>query len=746
MINLYNKETTNFDNNGIANLKDMITCVISEELNGNYQLEAEYPLKSENSNLIENESVLKVDAGYDSMQLFRIKRNVPNLQTIKISANHISYDLKDNNLLDVYPQKLSGAAALEWILSKTQYEHNFTSFSDITDIGTARYINKNPIRALIGDDDNSFIKVWGGEIVRDNFTIKILKKRGNDLGYKLSKTKNITGLEFDIDDSNVITRVIPKAYNDIELPEVYIDSPLIDTYPHPIIQEKEYSNIKLNDENSSENDGYDTLEEVYAALSEAVSNDFNINDIDKPVISVKVNFIELSKTTEYQKFKNLETLNLGDYVTLNFEQYSVKLRVIKTKYDAILGRYIELELGEAKATFFDSISKKIEDLKTKIVKVELPSFLEKAKNNATDQLTKALGGTVYKTENELYIMDSAIPEQAVKIWRWNLNGLGYSKTGINGPYELAMTQDGQIVADFIKTGTIDTALIEGYDMLVTTVKSLSDNEEEQNKKISQISQTVDSVQNLFQITGGINLIKNSVGLFSDNFWIKSETGTFEFGEDSDLIGKTTSASKISIKNGILISSSSNIGGLTLDTLKSFNFKIKQDEDVTTTVTLYGLSELHPFYKKTFIGLMELQDIYTEDECKFFIDNSEITLKIESSSVYDGQVQISDLMLNDGDKQQWQPASSEIWGTVVKLSQLGLSIYALEGNYVTMMTTDGFMTKELNGNTIGDIINKLTRNGLFTKDIEQTGKHIQVDLVHDIINSNNQKVYIEYIKD
>lgn len=507
MINLYNKNTEDFKNNGIANLKDMISCIVTEELNGSYELEAEYPLLAHNANLIQNESILKVDVGTDKMQLFRIKRTVPNLQTIKINANHISYDLKDNNLLDVYPQKLSGAAALDWLFSKTQYSHKFITFSDITKTGTARYVNKNPIRALIGDDDNSFVKVWGGEIVRDNFTIKMLQKRGNDLGYKLSKTKNITGLEFDIDDSNIITRVIPKAYNGIKLPEIFIDSPIIDEYPHPIIQELDYSDIKLKDDNSE--DGYDTLEEVYAALRKAVSNDFSTNNIDKPVISIKVNFVELSKTIEYKEFKNLEELHLGDYVNVSFENYNVKLRVIKTKFDSILKRYTELELGEAKSTFTDSISKKIDAVKNEITKVEIPSFLNQAKINATEQLNKALGGYVYKAQNELFIMDSDIPEQAIKVWRWNLNGLGYSRTGINGPYELAMTQDGQIVADFITTGKLKTAIIEGYDQLVTTVKELNKSQTDQDSHISQIIQDVKRIEQ--QISGEYGMTKEITG-------------------------------------------------------------------------------------------------------------------------------------------------------------------------------------------------------------------------------------------
>lgn len=277
------------------------------------------------------------------------------------------------------------------------------------------------------------------------------------------------------------------------------------------------------------------------------------------------------------------------------------------------------------------------------------------------------------------------------------------------------------------------------------IEELVEETNDNSTKISEAIRDINSLQNIFQITGGVNLIKNSVGLFEDDYWVKSETGTFYFGEDTDLISITSSSSKISICNGILTSKSTNISGLTINTIKSFNFKIKQDEDVTTTVTLYGLSEDYPLYKKTFTGKIDWQDIYEEDECRFFVDSSDLILKIETTSIYDGVVEISDLMLNDGEKQQWQPANGEIWGTIIKMSQQGISCYSVEGGYITMMTTQGFQIRELHGSSIGNVIHKFTNLGIETIDIIQSGKYIQKNLVHDIIVSNGNDVYVEYIK-
>lgn len=209
MINLYDTKETNFSSNGIGSLKDTIKCEVTEELNGEYTVDFEYPKYSKYSDYIDNDMIIKLDTGNTNKQLFRIKNYNENLSTITANPQHITYDLVDNALDDIFIQNLDGNAALDWILTHTQYEHRFSSISDITKKASARYVRKNVIQSIVGDIDNSFINVWGGEIERDNFTIKMLAKRGKDNGYKIKYRKNITGLKFTKDDTNIITRLRP---------------------------------------------------------------------------------------------------------------------------------------------------------------------------------------------------------------------------------------------------------------------------------------------------------------------------------------------------------------------------------------------------------------------------------------------------------------------------------------------------------------------------------------------------------
>ena len=296
-----------------------------------------------------------------------------------------------------------------------------------------------------------------------------------------------------------------------------------------------------------------------------------------------------------------------------------------------------------------------------------------------------------------------------------------------------------------------TTRIQNLDLIQQTIIDDRYYVDEQGEKhlisetTSQLTQSLKALQALFQITGGNNLIKNSVGLFGDDYWVKSSEGAFGFGEDNNLIGITTSASKISVSNGTLMSSANNIVNLTIDTIKSFSYKIRQDEDTTTTIKLYGLDLTKPIYERTFNEPMEWQEIYDEESCRFFVDNSNLTLVIESTSIYDGKVDISDLILNDGEKQKWQPSQGELFGTIIKMSQLGISCYSIEGGFVTMMTTQGFQIRELHGNDIGNVISKFTKDGMETLELLLRGRFTQRNLVKDCINYKGYETYIEYIK-
>lgn len=461
MITLHNSRTKNFNNNGLGILKDCISAKVCEVLNGEFNINITYPVGGYlYPNLVED-NIIVTDVGYGKRQAFRIKNVNKRLDNIEVYATHIFYDLNDNLIEDIYPKGQTGETVINYILSHAQYEHNFIGYSNITKTSTARYIRKNLVESLIGEDSNSFINRWGGEIIRDNYNITIVNKRGVANGMQIRYAKNLTGIEFQIDRTTVGTRIMPKAFDGILLPEKYIDSPNIDIYPHPIIKIIEYSDLKLATESG---EGFASKTELYQAMRERVQEEFK-NEIDKPTITTTVNFVELANTKEYQEYKELEKLNIGDYSTVYVPHLNINVtqRVYKTIYDAILGKFVEFEMGYVKSNYITQIIKSEANMN----EVVLPSIVEQAAKESTEQVNyqieeqvnAALAGYVYKTKEALYVMDSSSLNGARKIYRWSKLGLTYSDKGMNGPYETVMSQEGEINADFIKSGTIDPKLI-----------------------------------------------------------------------------------------------------------------------------------------------------------------------------------------------------------------------------------------------------------------------------------------------
>lgn len=459
-MRIYSSDTTDFTNNGYGFLTDVLSASVVEELNGDYYLSFNYAINGALSEYIVQDNIVRCKVEGGTNQLFRIKRVTKDFTKMEVYAQHIFYDLLNNFLLDTAPTNLTCQSFGEWILSRTNFETPFSYYSDISDSGSARYVRRNPIEAIMGDIENSMLNIFGGDLERDNFTIKQLAHRGNSNGESLIIGKNIKEIKITMDNSSVITRILPLGFDGLMLPEIYVDSENIGNYLTPRIAKVEFQNIKYDPE-SEEEGVYTDLEEAYSALRLATTQLFETG-IDLPQVNIKIDWVELSKTNQYSQYQALETLHLGDYVVANILGINYSTRIVKTTYNPLTDIIEKFEIGTISKNITNSVN-----LNTKAVEnISVSSILQSAKDSATAQLNNALGGYVYKTQNELYIMDTDSPTTAQKVWRWNLNGLGYSSTGINGTYQTAMTQDGQIVADFITAGTMSAERITGLKDII----------------------------------------------------------------------------------------------------------------------------------------------------------------------------------------------------------------------------------------------------------------------------------------
>lgn len=341
MINLYERNETDFSHNGIRVLQP-IEAIVSEELNGDYSLKLTMPRGFSD---IEIEQVIKAPTPKNP-QLFRVyNTDIDMLGNPVFYCRHIFYDLLDYFIEDTRPTG-DGALATSRILDDTP----FTGSSDIAKQGTAYYQMMNPVNAILGAD-NSFITVWGGELERDNFTVRMKSRLGADRGVSIRYRKNLTGLRFVTDLSGVATKIMPTGLKEdgqtlLKLPEKYVVSPLIDTYVNEKITRIHYSEIKIGDGMSES--------QALQALRDAANLEFE-KGLDKPQVTATVEFVPLEDTEEYKDFSILETVYLGDSVSVHHEDLNINLvtKVIGYEFDALSKRYNKVTLGNANPKYGD---------------------------------------------------------------------------------------------------------------------------------------------------------------------------------------------------------------------------------------------------------------------------------------------------------------------------------------------------------------------------------------------------------
>jgi len=373
MILVYDSKAQEFNHDGLGAITPG-SCVVSEEINGAFELELVHPIDTFGKwKRLQKSNIVRANT-HRGVQAFRIYRVVKNAVdgTIKVNARHIFYDLLANFMEDVRPTGKNGAEAGQQILSGCQYLTPFTFASDITHISTAYFIRQSPVQAFLGDTDQAFISRWGGEIVRDNYSIAINTRLGADNGVRIAYGKNMAGLEFDEDTSGVATRILPTALTAdnqiLLLPEKYVDSPHISEYPFPIV-----SMMDTGYQIDKEVDGavpYPTVDSCYTAMRQFASDKF-LAGADIPKLSLSVDFVDWKDITGYEKYKSLLTVGLGDDVTVDYMPFgvSVKLRVCAVSYNCLTDRYETLTIGEKRISVVNSInsdSQKINEVKQAI--------------------------------------------------------------------------------------------------------------------------------------------------------------------------------------------------------------------------------------------------------------------------------------------------------------------------------------------------------------------------------------------
>lgn len=420
MITIHEKTAKSFDTLGLGALLPA-SCVVTEELNGAFELEMEHPYDEGGKwQRIERGRILYAPTP-TGRQPFRIYSVRPSMDGISISARHIFYDLMDNFCGEIRSFG-TAAQAMTAVRSAMAYPMPFTFSTDISKSGWLRGSRINPVQALLADeeDTDSFVKSFGGELLRDHFSVSMKENIGADRDVVIRYGKNLVGLEVNEDESDVRTRVLAYGKNGIF---IAVDSPYLAEYVYPKI-------LVLEDESA----------ETTAQLRQKALELFREDEIDLPKVNIKVDFVPLAKTEEYRDFAALEDVRLGDTVTVINEKmgFSKRAKVISYQWDCLREQYEKVELGDFLPTLASAVTNG-----TKSYRVAVEAGLE-AKNAIA-----MLSGRIAITEQHFYVaVDTEDYLTSDRLFRFGENGLQFTDAGIEAAddeWKTLISPDGEIV-------------------------------------------------------------------------------------------------------------------------------------------------------------------------------------------------------------------------------------------------------------------------------------------------------------
>lgn len=418
---------------GVGVLSDCISCQVKEKRNGEYELEMEYAAEGLHASDIVPNAVIKAKPNFtDADQLFRIYKVGKTINgKFTVNAQHISYDLSGLLITSGTASSCGNACSL-----LQAQAGNFTITTDKSVSAAFKITEPSSIRSWFGGKQGSILDVYGpGEWQYDNFAASFKTARGADRGVTIRYGKNLTELSQVLDMSNLVSGVLPyyKAQDGTITAGTKVSTGLVGVQRDVAVD-------------FSDGVDPDSATPITTQLATLASNYIANNNLTTFKDTIKLNFVQLQGLTE--------RVDLCDTVHIYFEPLGITAtaKCVETVWDVLRERYTSTTFGDPQTNIADTI------VATQKTVAEIPSEID----YATSKITGNLGGYVVLHDSngdgkpdEILIMDDPDISQAVKVWRWNQLGLGYSGTGYAGPYnKLALTDDGMIVADQIKTGVI----------------------------------------------------------------------------------------------------------------------------------------------------------------------------------------------------------------------------------------------------------------------------------------------------
>ena len=431
------------EHNGLGILSDCSMCESEQVGNDRYEVVFEYSMNGIHAKEIASRRVIKIKTNpTDPPQLFRIKRIGKTMNgKFSVYCRHISYDLSG---CEITSGTANSAEATCLLLQGSASGYTIDTDKQVS----AEFKVDTPasVRSYFAGKAGSFLDVYGtAEIKYDNFHVSFLLHAGANRGVQIRYAKNLLELSQEIDCDNLYTHVL--CYwkkEDVKVVGTKVATGLTLDVPNTLV-------VDCSDKFETE----PTVADLTAKATDYISN----HNLTTPTNNIKLDYVQSGELTE--------RVDLFDTVSIYYEALGIEragAKCIRTKYDCLREKYIEVEFGDVKTDITDTIAVTNKEV------AEKPSTtaMEQAINYAVNLITGNSGGYVVMHDanndgepDEILIMDAPKIENAVNIWRWNSAGLAHSSQGYDpARFDVAITYDGHIVADYIDTGTLSANLIK----------------------------------------------------------------------------------------------------------------------------------------------------------------------------------------------------------------------------------------------------------------------------------------------
>lgn len=511
MIKIFNSTDTSFVSNGDKIILPT-KAKIHKEDNGPYYLDLECSLDYIDYIIAGNIIVADTPQGN---QAFRISNTSTTRTKITAKCYHIFYDTENLLIEDTFVVDKDCNDALDQLNSNTSNTSPFTTVSNITGINSYRCVRKSLYEAL-----ETVIERWGGHLVRDNFTIKVMDSIGQDNGVTIRYAKNLKTINCDENWDNVVTKLLPVGKDGLLLN--YLDE-TADIYVYSDLQYDIPFTKTVSFEQDIDQENYSDTEDYYNALLEdlKIQAQQYVNDNCVPNLN-------------YTLKANVEKLtDIGDIIQVIDERLNLNLEtnVISYDYDCILKKYTELEFGNftqklsgLMASISNATSTAVNEA-TQELQVTLSSELQQAQNNIWNALSSSY--CIYEGD-KILIVDTLPKEDAVNVIMINNGGIGFSQSGINGPFQSAWTIDNVLNMEQINVINLTANLIKGGTLKLGSNLNQNGNLEVYDTSNNLIAELNNNGLKMYGNDGSYVLMNNDVGfagydrLGNQIYWVSQD--------------------------------------------------------------------------------------------------------------------------------------------------------------------------------------------------------------------------------